>query len=200
MLKALTKTGIINEIIVVDDGSSDNTEEEAKSFKGVKVIKNKKNMGKSYSMDRGVNAAREPILFFCDADLSGLTPDIIEQIVLPVKTGRVDMFIGLRKNLMQKAVKLFALNSGERAMRREVWEKLPEKFKYRYRVEVGLNYIATKYGRGSGAVEFDYYQEIKEKKYGFMRGAFLRWWMNLDVGYAYLLITLDRLKIFKLRL
>lgn len=100
------------------------------------------------------------------------------------------MFIGVRNNVMQKAVTLFALNSGERALRREVWEQLPERFKYRYRIEAGLNFMAKKLG-GYQWQKFDYYQTLKEKKYGFFKGTFLRWWMNTDVAVAYMLVIID---------
>ena len=197
VLQVLTNTEIINEVIVVDDGSSDNTGEVVSRFPRAIYLRNKKNMGKSYAMDRGVRAAKSEIIFFCDADLSGLTPVIASNIISPVKNGDVDMFIGLRANIMQKTVHLFALNSGERALRKEIWEDLPEVFKHRYRVEAGLNYIVKKTGRRYASAQFDYFQKTKEKKYGFLRGTWLRWWMNIDVGYAYLVAMLDRLTINK---
>ena len=49
----------INEIIVVDDGSSDNTESEAKSVdsKKVKVFRLDKNRGKGYALNFGLKEA-----------------------------------------------------------------------------------------------------------------------------------------------
>ena len=87
---------------------------------------------------------------------------------------------------MQRAVKLFALNTGERALRREVWESVPKFFKHRYRIEAGLNYYAKYYGRGYAYCDMSYFQTLKEKKYGFFRGTYLRWRMNLDVLLAYI--------------
>jgi len=172
---------------VVDDGSTDKTPEAVKNFGQVKLLRNNKNKGKAYSMQRGMDATKADIIFFCDADLKGLTPSMVEQIIQPVINQKYDMYIGLRNNVMQKAVNLFALNSGERALTRALWEKLPENFKYRYRIEAGLNFIARKRGRGYGWQKFDYYQTLKEKKYGIIKGTILRWWMNFDVGCAYAL-------------
>ena len=87
---------------------------------------------------------------------------------------------------MQKAITLFGVNSGERALRREVWEKLPDYYKHRYRIEAGLNYYAKYYGNGFGYESFPYFQTLKETKYGFFKGTYLRWKMNLDVLLAYL--------------
>ena len=185
VLKVLSNSNILSEIIVIDDCSKDNTAEVVKKFKKVKYFKNSKNMGKSYSMQRGVDESVSPVIFFCDADLRGLTPEMVENIVIPIVEKKSDMFIALRKNSMQRAVKLFSLNSGERALRRETWERLPEHYKHRYRIEFGLNTFTKFHGRGFKYKGFDYYQTLKEKKYGFWVGTGLRWWMNFDVLVAY---------------
>mgnify|MGYP001321203659 CR=1 FL=1 len=186
VLKTLIETKAIKEIVVVDDGSKDDTEEVVRKFKGVRYVRNKINRGKGYSMERGSKLTKSPIIFFCDADLKNLTPEIVEDIARPVSNNEVDMFIGIRNNLMQKSFILFALNSGERALRREIWEKLPKYYKHRYRVEAGLNYFVKKYGKGIGWKVFSHCQTLKETKYGFWKGTFLRWWMNLDVLNAYI--------------
>jgi len=192
VLQVLNATPELDEIIAVDDGSSDQTSAEVRKFPRVTLLRNDPNQGKAQSMQRGVSATTADILFFCDADLHGLTPQSVAQIIRPVAQGHFDMFIGIRNNRMQKAVQLFAVNSGERAVSRNLWEKLPAQFKHRYRIEAGLNHIARRWGRGYGWRQFDYYQTLKEQKYGFVRGTALRWWMNLDVGYAYLLAILGR--------
>ncbi len=186
VLEVITSSDIFEEIIVVDDGSTDNTEEIVQKFKKIRYLKNKKNIGKAGSMEKGVNSTDADIIFFCDADLIGLTPEIISEIIEPVRQGKFNMFIGLRGNLMQKSVNLFAINSGERAIRRIVWEKLPKYFKYKYRVEVGLNYYVKNYFGGFGYKTFNYSQPIKEKKYGIVKGTILRWGMNIDVFSVYL--------------
>lgn len=185
VLRVITVSSIINDIVVVDDGSTDNTENEVRKFKNVRYLKNNSNLGKAQSLEIGVKSTNADILFFCDADLIGLTSEIVQSIVTPVLSRQFDMFIGLRSNIMQKTVHLFAINSGERALTREVWEKLPKYFKYKYRVEAGLNYYVNKYFSGYGYKTFDYSQPIKEKKYGFIKGTYLRWKMNLDVLSAY---------------
>ena len=192
VLKALVDLPLLDQIIVVDDGSTDDTFQVASKFKKVMVLRNHKNRGKAYSMERGVKATDASIIFFCDADLKGLTPAIVEQIIKPVLNREYDMFIGVRNNVSQKAVKLAALNSGERALRRELWDKVPKEFKYRYRIEVGLNHIAKIKGNGYGWQKFNYYQTLKEKKYGFVEGTILRWRMNINVVWAYTAVILNK--------
>ncbi len=62
------------EIIVVDDGSKDNTEEIIKKFKrnkeNVKYIKYEENRGKGAAIRKGVLAAEGKYILFTDADLS----------------------------------------------------------------------------------------------------------------------------------
>lgn len=58
------------ELIVVDDGSSDNTEQAVRDVAGVHYMRNEENRGKGYSVRRGVLAARCDTVLFTDADLS----------------------------------------------------------------------------------------------------------------------------------
>lgn len=57
------------EIIVVDDGSTDDTHEIASRY-DVRLLKLPRNMGPSAARNRGAEMARAPILFFLDADVA----------------------------------------------------------------------------------------------------------------------------------
>ncbi|MDO8566923.1 MAG: alpha/beta fold hydrolase [bacterium] len=186
VIKTLLHTPSVGEIIVIDDGSSDGTAAVAKSAGNVRVLVNEHNIGKAASMERGVRHATHEVIFFCDADLIGFTPAHAEAIIRPVIMETYDMFIGMRGNLMQRTVRAWGLNSGERALRKAVWYHLPKYYKHRYRIEVGLNYYVKHYTRkGFSWKMFGYSQPIKESKYGVVSGTFLRWRMNFDVLCAY---------------
>ncbi|MEC7641680.1 MAG: dolichyl-phosphate beta-glucosyltransferase [Nitrospinota bacterium] len=61
------------EVIIVDDGSSDNTASIPCNFfepDEFTVVRNGQNKGKGYSVRQGAKAAKGPILLFSDADLS----------------------------------------------------------------------------------------------------------------------------------
>jgi len=66
--------GFSYETILVDDGSEDGTVQVAKShislLPSVKLLLNERNMGKGYSIRRGVLASSGQYVFFTDADLS----------------------------------------------------------------------------------------------------------------------------------
>jgi dolichyl-phosphate beta-glucosyltransferase len=68
--KFLSAAKIRAEIIVVDDGSSDGTAALVKKEKSVKLVSNKINSGKGFSIKRGALAAKRDIVLFTDADLS----------------------------------------------------------------------------------------------------------------------------------
>uniref|UniRef100_A0A7V5XFX7 Glycosyltransferase n=1 Tax=Thermodesulfobacterium geofontis TaxID=1295609 RepID=A0A7V5XFX7_9BACT len=57
------------ELIIVDDGSTDNTLEVVKELLNVKIIINPHNMGKGYSVKKGMLSAKGKYRIFTDADL-----------------------------------------------------------------------------------------------------------------------------------
>lgn len=81
------------EIIVVSDGSTDNTAEIAKSF-GVRVIALDKNIGAAAAKNRGAEAARGDILFFTDADIVP-SRDAIGKLQAAFQSGKVEGVVGL---------------------------------------------------------------------------------------------------------
>ena len=91
-----------SEVIVVDDGSRDETvkvsEEVFASARGrteAQVIRVEPNRGKGHAVRLGLLAARAPVALFSDADLS--TP-ITEtpKLVTPIRTGQYDVVFGSR--------------------------------------------------------------------------------------------------------
>ncbi|MCF7916918.1 MAG: glycosyltransferase family 2 protein [Candidatus Omnitrophica bacterium] len=86
------------EIIVVDDGSTDNTyqlvSELLEKVDNLKVIKNDQNLGKGFSVRKGVLAAEFDYVLFSDADLS--TPIAEFDKFIPYLKKNIDIVIGSR--------------------------------------------------------------------------------------------------------
>ena len=87
------------ELIVVDDGSKDQTSAVVEKFLGqhgrVSLLRNDKNQGKGFSVARGVAASKGEYVLFADADNS--TPiEEIKKVLPPVEKGECDLSIGSR--------------------------------------------------------------------------------------------------------
>src|SRR5438105_6216360 len=66
---ALTSSPLIDEVIVVSDGSTDRTVEIARSFDGVRIVALRENQGKGSAMRVGVDIASLDVLLFVGGDL-----------------------------------------------------------------------------------------------------------------------------------
>lgn len=80
------------EIIVVDDGSKDNTVKIAKSFKKVKVIMGE-HKGPGVSRNLGSRVAKGEILVFVDADMT-FDKDYIKNLIKPIIEDKKGQIIG----------------------------------------------------------------------------------------------------------
>lgn len=85
----------IDNIIVIDDGSTDNTAEIAE-LAGAKVISHQTNMGKGEALKTGFNAAKKSdIIVTLDAD-GQHNPDEIPKLISPITDGKADIVNGSR--------------------------------------------------------------------------------------------------------
>jgi len=82
-----------SEIIIVNDGSTDNTLKELKKC-DVKIINNPINMGYGFSLKRGINAAKNETIVITDAD-STYPFDAVPEL-LKIKNEGFDLVIGAR--------------------------------------------------------------------------------------------------------
>lgn len=97
VLKIVEHHLLVDEVIVVNDGSQDRTSEIIQKF-DVTLIENEQNMGKTLSVKRGIEAAKNDIIMLLDADLIGLEADTITKLAKPVLDGKVDWTLSVRNN------------------------------------------------------------------------------------------------------
>jgi GT2 family glycosyltransferase len=70
LYKALQKSGVSHEIIIVDDASNDNSVDFLEQYyPDIIIIVNKKNMGFSTTMNRGIYAAKNNLVFSINSDV-----------------------------------------------------------------------------------------------------------------------------------
>ena len=86
------------EVIIVDDGSMDNTSvligEWQHVFDCLRVLRNSANLGKGASIRRGILASRGEYVFVTDADLPGRPEDIL-RLLKPLRDGAAVAVIGV---------------------------------------------------------------------------------------------------------
>ena len=83
------------EVIVVDDGSTDNTVEVASAQAGVRVLRNQGNRGKGFSVRHGVLEARGELILFTDADLSAPIEEA-DKLLAAMESSHADAVVGSR--------------------------------------------------------------------------------------------------------
>lgn len=174
----------IEEAIVVDDGSVDDTAQVAASA-GAKVVRLEANAGKAYAMLKGVEQTQCETLLFLDADLVGLRQEHILSLVEPVMAGEADMTVGLFDNgrfATDFAQTVAPFLSGQRALKRQVLLAIPDVEAAKFGVEVALTRYARQKKLKVIEVRLDGVTHImKEEKLGLIKGVQARLRMYLDI-------------------
>ena len=143
-----------SEIIVVDDGSEDKTEEILKnlnkeiSFKNICLPVNK---GKSNAMVVGVENAQNEVILFFDADVSDIKEKHFTKLLNPVldEDPEADMVLGIpSETLIDYRVNPFKRLTGERALLKKDIEPILENIRdIRFGVETYINLYFQAHGK-----------------------------------------------------
>lgn len=111
--------GVEKEIIVVDDGSVDNSAKIVNSFiknslmKNVKLVRHKKNRGKGAAVRTGIKNSRGDLILIQDADLE-YDPNDIPRLLQPILAGKAEVVYGSRFRLQR----LFNYENRKRRVRK----------------------------------------------------------------------------------
>ncbi len=135
-------------ILVVNDGSSDNTVKEVRKFKilkeqeNLKILDLKKNLGKAGAVLRGVDEVEEDLIVFLDADLVGLIHSNIDKLIYPLICKDYSMTILDRPTDRRAVSALFGLArlfGGERAVWKKDFLEMDLSYKDGYTLETKMN-------------------------------------------------------------
>jgi len=115
----------IFEVIVVDDGSSDDTaliaESHQRTHSHLHVIRQSRNGGKTAAVAAGIAASTGSHVMLLDSDLLGLGAGDLGALIAPVASGAADVSISLRRNA-PRLWRMIGLDyiSGERVLARDL--------------------------------------------------------------------------------
>jgi dolichyl-phosphate beta-glucosyltransferase len=138
VLDYISQQGSDTEVIVVNDGSRDNTADIVRSFAGrnraLRLIENPGNRGKGYSVRNGMLNARGRMVIFSDADLSSPIEEL-PKLLAALKNG-ADIAIGSRWLRAE-------LQTQRQPLHRQLFGRI---FNLLLRITLGLQYKDTQCG------------------------------------------------------
>jgi glycosyltransferase involved in cell wall biosynthesis len=183
VIEALLAADDVDDVIVVNDGSTDKTSEVARGYcPRIRVVDLEANRGKGGAMLAGARCAEDSdIVLFLDGDLIGLSTSHVRALIEPVLSGECDMAVGQFKGgrgLTDLAQLLVPYISGQRCIRRELFMQIPDLDTVGYGIEMAITYH-VKYlrGRVRTVILRGVTHPMKEEKLGYLRGSLARWRM-----------------------
>ena len=144
VIRTASECALINEMIVVNDGSVDQTRniiDRLKLTLEIKSIHLQKNRGNGFAMATGVENASGYIIIFIDADLIDLHTGHIVQLLYPILNNEVDMVLGQPSDtLINYKINPFKSLTGQRTLRKDDFFPVLDKVKNtRFGVETVIN-------------------------------------------------------------
>ena len=185
VISVVTAHPLIDEVIVVDDGSTDATVRVAQDFQGAVLLQLPRNGGKTNAVRAGLAQATGDFILFVDADLEGLNGNDLTALVAPVLRGDADMSMSLRRNApwLWRRIGIDYI-SGERVIPAAlVIERMDELGKLpRFGFETWLNGICVAAKSRIAVVPWEGVDSpAKVRKHGFPRGILADISMLLDL-------------------
>jgi glycosyltransferase involved in cell wall biosynthesis len=157
VLISIYSSGLFDEIIVVNDGSTDKTKDliegckESCNLVDIHLLKNK---GKGYAMAVGIEKSQSEIIVFVDADLKKSSAlqlkEPLSQLIKPIRNGEADMVLGQPYvTILNYKINPFKSLTGERSVKREDILKITSKMQDS---NFGVETLINLYYQSSGKV------------------------------------------------
>jgi len=177
VIKVVSASKMWYGVMVVEDASTDSTAPLATEL-GATVISLQQNMGKGNALAVGLKTAAQEVVLFLDADLIGLQPQHITDLLTPVLNDEVKMTVGMFYSgefwtTLSQHITPFL--SGQRAFRKEAIRDFKNMNELGFGVETALTLFFKKNNLAMKTVLLSNLKHVvKEKKFGFFRGFCLR--------------------------
>jgi len=140
VISSLLSSNLIDEVICINDGSTDNSLIELEKFGNkINLISHSDNHGKGYVLAGGISAASGEIVAFFDADLVNLSGEHIQSLLNPILNDEARAVLGYIKR-DKYTPNIFSRLTGQRAYYREdLLPHVPKLMGVRFGVEAYLN-------------------------------------------------------------
>jgi hypothetical protein len=183
VLRVVADHPLIGQVIVVDDGSQDGTAAQARGFPTVELLRNWQNRGKSWSLARGIAAARLTHVMLLDADLAGLRASDIDALARPVLSGAADVTLSMRGDSFYRLLGVDFI-SGERVLPRAIFDNVLDALAQtsRWSAEIFINELIIAHGLRVEIVDWKSVKHVpKPGKVGPLRGILSDLGMTRDI-------------------
>jgi hypothetical protein len=202
VLEVLHATTLLDEIVLVDDGSSDGTvdilHQAALTDPRYRVIRHEMNSGKGQAIFTGWAATCAPVLLLLDADLKNLTPGHIQALLDPILSHTADMTLGLFRGghfSTTLSHRLTPFLTGQRGLRAELLKYVSREASAGYGFEIALTMAAHQKGYRKRIVPMDgvwHPSSESRSERGFWFGAAWKAHMYAQILHAWWLIVRER--------
>jgi glycosyltransferase involved in cell wall biosynthesis len=143
IIERVLEKSVVNELIIIDDGSTDGTIEAVEKISSdkIKILKHETNKGKGAAVRTGFDAASGDVVVIQDADLE-YDPEDYTKLLNPIENGETDVVYGVRTLETQRIImrlgnefvtwvtniihgqKLYDMETCYKMMKREIAQKL----------------------------------------------------------------------------
>ena len=140
LVKSLINCDLTDEVICINDGSTDNSLAELEKFGDkIRLINHKINRGKGFALADGISAASGEIVVFFDADLVNLSNEHIQSLLNPILNNETRAVLGYIKS-DKFTPNIFSRLTGQRAYYRvDLLPHVQKLKKVRFGAEAYLN-------------------------------------------------------------
>ncbi len=178
VIKELSQIALINKIICVDDGSTDNTREQLlmahENTNGrVEVVLLDKNLGKSDAVRQGLKKVKTKHVLLFDADVRNLSMSELEpgiRIYLEEERIKMLLFCEINELMISRILRFNVVFSGNRLLSTKDLKRVFALEPERFQLETAINHYMSQFSKSVFYYNYSALNTHKVKKMGYVNG------------------------------